>query len=53
MVTSYKVILNILPEKIGSGIKVFDTNPRLALLSAANKPGNRKLCTYSISDKGT
>lgn len=46
------VILNILPEKIGSGIKVFDTNPRLTLLSTVNKPGNRKLCTYSISDKG-
>lgn len=46
-----KVILNILPEKIGFGIKVFDTNPKLTLLSAVNKTGNRKLCTYSISDK--
>jgi dihydrofolate reductase len=43
-----KVILNTLPSKIGTGIKIFDTSPRLSLISTVEKPGNRKLYLYNI-----
>ena len=41
-------ILNIIPEKIGSGIKVFETKPNLILESEEDMGGGRKLCTYKV-----
>ena len=43
-----EVILNTLPDKIDVGLRVFDVNPQLTLISTVDKTGNRKLCSYKV-----
>lgn len=42
------VIKNIIPEKIGDGIKQFEKQPNLFLESEEDMGGGRKLCTYKV-----
>ena len=43
-----QVILNILPIKIGAGIRVFITQPKLSLITEENFPDGRKRCVYRV-----
>ena len=44
-----RIILNILPEKIGSGIKVFSNPPALSLISEENFADGRKRRVYKTA----
>lgn len=44
-----EVILNILPVKIGDGIKQFDTKPKLLPISEKNMKDGRKWCEYKVA----
>ncbi len=43
-----KVIFNVLPEKIGEGIKVFEIEANLILISEKNTEGGRKWREYNV-----
>lgn len=42
------VVLNTLPEKIGSGIKVFNVDPKLELIKTEEKDSGRKMVFYKV-----
>ena len=43
-----RVMLNVIPEKIGDGIKQFEIEPGLVLESEQDMGGGRKLSTYKL-----
>ncbi|MDD5050383.1 MAG: dihydrofolate reductase family protein [Candidatus Pacebacteria bacterium] len=43
-----RVVLNVLPEKIGGGIKVFKSEPNLSLVSEKEMGGGRKWRVYKV-----
>jgi dihydrofolate reductase len=44
-----QIILNTLPDKIGSGIRVFDVESNLTLISEEDKGAGRKWCVYKVN----
>lgn len=43
------IILNTLPDKIGSGIRVYEIEPNLTLISEEDKGTGRKWCIYKVN----